>query len=120
MGDFKKLTTLSIGNCPKLIELPDSIVKLYALENFSLNNLEALNKLPKSLFELPSLKTLSFGNLSSLKKFPKGISKLSLEKININRCVGLPDFNSYRKEPNEIKKYMPGFVIKILKYLWRR
>ncbi|XP_071904868.1 disease resistance RPP13-like protein 4 [Coffea arabica] len=74
---LKRLAYLSLRHVAKLLEIPNSIGKLWGLQVLILGECKDLKKLPTSIINLPRLIILDVGNCPSLRCLPQGFSKLS-------------------------------------------
>ncbi|CDP11855.1 unnamed protein product [Coffea canephora] len=73
----KRLAYLSLRHVAKLLEIPNSIGKLWGLQVLILGECKDLKKLPTSIINLPRLIILDVGNCPSLRCLPQGFSRLS-------------------------------------------
>ncbi|CAL9217242.1 unnamed protein product [Arabidopsis halleri] len=87
------LNSLSITNCPRILELPKNLSNLQSLERLWLYACPELISLPVEICELPCLKYLDISQCVSLISLPEKFGKLrTLEKIDMRGCslLGLP------------------------------
>ncbi|CAA0264477.1 unnamed protein product [Arabidopsis thaliana] len=87
------LNSLSITNCPRILELPKNLSNVQSLERLRLYACPELISLPVEVCELPCLKYVDISQCVSLVSLPEKFGKLgSLEKIDMRECslLGLP------------------------------
>ncbi|KAG7599116.1 NB-ARC [Arabidopsis suecica] len=87
------LNSLSITNCPRILELPKNLSNLQSLERLRLYACPELISLPVEICELPCLKYVDISQCVSLIYLPEKFGKLGkLEKIDMRECslLGLP------------------------------
>lgn len=77
ISSLKRLACLNLRDVASLIEVPDSIGKLWNLQILILAECSNLQKLPASITTLHKLIVLDLGNCPALKYLPQGISGLS-------------------------------------------
>ncbi|XP_019151053.1 PREDICTED: TMV resistance protein N-like [Ipomoea nil] len=75
------LKTLSFFNCPKLVELSQSIGDLESLVELDMRFCENLRALPNSICNLKSLKCLDLEFCSKIKKLPTNLGKLEQLRV---------------------------------------
>ncbi|CAK9164325.1 unnamed protein product [Ilex paraguariensis] len=73
----KRLAYLNLRNAAKLVELPDSIGKLWALQILILGECKNLKKVSVLIATLSELTVLDVGNCPLLQCLPQGLSRLS-------------------------------------------
>jgi len=89
IGQLSALTTLVIGYCDVLEQLPESLG--CTIQSMSLHNCPALKQLPKSLGQLSSsLSVLSIRSCHALTQLPESIGLLqALRQLEIHWCSRL-------------------------------
>ncbi|CAK9153076.1 unnamed protein product [Ilex paraguariensis] len=73
----KRLAYLNLRNAAKLVELPDSIGKLWGLQILILGECKNLEKVSVLIANLSELTVLDVGNCPLLQCLPQGLSRLS-------------------------------------------
>ncbi|CAK9133823.1 unnamed protein product [Ilex paraguariensis] len=88
----KHLAYLNLRNVTKLVELPDSIGKIWGLHILILGECKNLKKLSALITSIPKLTVLDMGNCPLLQCLPQGLLRLSnLQELYGFKITSLTD-----------------------------
>ena len=87
---LEKLVHLSLKECKRLNNLPESICSLKSLETLDISGCSSLEKLPENLGAMESLTEL-LANETSIMELPSSVGQLTrLRKISLSGCNNKP------------------------------